>query len=250
MKKEIDWLLKEKYNGVQSDAFFSDCKRLAKGEPLAYVIGHIPFLDCTIFLDSHPLIPRPETEYWTEKFITTTKHGSSKKRILDLCAGSGCIGVAVARSSASFEVIFSELEIGHLQTIKSNLQKNVPTYKQEPSRYQIYQSDLFEKIQGKFDHILTNPPYIDPSLDRTNLSVRRYEPALALYGGEKGVHYLKQIIMTAPSFLVPGGTLWIEHEPEQVATIIELVNASEFAKCETHNDQYQTPRFTVCSMAL
>ena len=64
--QEIKWLLKEKYNGEKSDAFFADCKRLALGEPLAYVIGFTAFLDCKIWLDSFPLIPRPETEYMIE----------------------------------------------------------------------------------------------------------------------------------------------------------------------------------------
>ncbi len=66
MSKDIAWLLQEKYGGEKSEAFFADCKRLALGEPLGYLIGHTPFLDCTIYLDSKPLIPRAETEFWTE----------------------------------------------------------------------------------------------------------------------------------------------------------------------------------------
>ena len=73
MNPEVDWLLNEKYHGEKTSAFFTDCVRLETGEPLAYVIGHIPFLDCTIYLDSRPLIPRVETEFWVEKLITTIK---------------------------------------------------------------------------------------------------------------------------------------------------------------------------------
>ena len=68
-QNEEKWLLQEKYHGEKTEAFFADCKRLALGEPLGYLIGHVPFLDCTIWLDNHPLIPRPETEHWVEQVI-------------------------------------------------------------------------------------------------------------------------------------------------------------------------------------
>ena len=107
MSQDIEWLLEEKYSGEKNDAFFADCKRLALGEPLGFLIGHVPFLDTTIYLDSKPLIPRPETEYWTEAVIADIKTnypardlentpGAEQLRVLDLCAGSGCIGVAIA----------------------------------------------------------------------------------------------------------------------------------------------------------
>ena len=73
MSQDIEWLLKEKYLGQESDAFFADVKRMVLGEPLGYLIGHVPFLDTTIYLDSKPLIPRPETEFWTQKVIAEMK---------------------------------------------------------------------------------------------------------------------------------------------------------------------------------
>ena len=73
MDKDQAWLLEEKYSGEKSVAFFADCKRMALGEPLGYLIGHAPFLKTTIYLDSRPLIPRPETEFWTEKAIAEIK---------------------------------------------------------------------------------------------------------------------------------------------------------------------------------
>ncbi|MEM9336764.1 MAG: hypothetical protein AAGA35_02840 [Patescibacteria group bacterium] len=102
MNRDETWLLEEKYNGEESDEFLADVKRLKNGEPLAYVIGWIPFLDCQIWLDSHPLIPRPETEFWTERAITSIIGLSALTphpvHILDLCAGSGCVGTIVATS--------------------------------------------------------------------------------------------------------------------------------------------------------
>ena len=78
MTSEEQWLLREKYQGEKTEAFFADCDRLLAGEPLAYLIGHIPFLHCLISLDSHPLIPRTETEFWTEK---ATKHIQERGRL-------------------------------------------------------------------------------------------------------------------------------------------------------------------------
>ena len=123
MSQDIEWLLKEKYQGEESVAFFADVKRMALGEPLGYLIGHVPFLDTTISLDSKPLIPRPETEFWVEKVITEIKLGSAGAplRVLDLCAGSGCIGVAVAKAIPGATVDFSEIDAKHLPTITKNL---------------------------------------------------------------------------------------------------------------------------------
>jgi release factor glutamine methyltransferase len=103
--QEIKWLLEEKYQGEKSEAFFSDCKRLALGEPLAYIIGYSPFMNCKIWLDNKPLIPRPETEYWVNEAIDTIKNNATlslgleitSPKILDMCAGSGCIGVSLLK---------------------------------------------------------------------------------------------------------------------------------------------------------
>src|SRR5512138_3415194 len=98
MVREEEWLLKEKWNGEKSEGFFADCQRLRDGEPLAYVIGHTPFLNTIIYLDSKPLIPRVETEFWVEKAIMEIQDFSRGQtlgtvQVLDVCAGSGCIGV-------------------------------------------------------------------------------------------------------------------------------------------------------------
>ena len=102
MNKEEQWLLKEKYQGVESKEFHEDRKRLQAGEPLGYIIGWVPFLNTIIYLDSKPLIPRPETEFWVERVCERVLMKSQQLErplaILDLCAGSGCIGVAVAKA--------------------------------------------------------------------------------------------------------------------------------------------------------
>ena len=120
MDKETEWLLKEKHNGEKTSAFFDDCERLKSGEPLAYVIGFVHFLDTKIWLDAKPLIPRPETEYWVKKAIETVC-AEELLTILDMCAGSGAIGVAVAKARSLARVDFVEINT----SLHSNIIRNI-----------------------------------------------------------------------------------------------------------------------------
>ncbi len=239
MNQEEGWLLKEKYDGVDSAAFQADLLRLRTGEPLAYLIGHVPFLGCQIFLDSKPLIPRPETEHWVEKAIASIRLGKKEVRVLDLCAGSGCVGVAVAKAIPGAHVTFAEIDPTHIPTIQKNISENL-----SGDRFQVVQSDLFEKVKGQFDFILSNPPYIDPVLDRAEMSVKSHEPHLALYGGQGGMEIIEKIIKSAPTCLAPQGQIWIEHEPEQVDDINKTADTAGL-HATPHNDQYGLPRYSV-----
>lgn len=267
MTKEEKWIFDEKYagntEGAQSTDFLNDCKRLETGEPLAYIIGSIPFLNSIIFLDSKPLIPRPETEFWTEKAIEAInarakfpyrgstsvsqiaemKGHASHLEILDLCAGSGCIGVAVAKTISEAKVTFGEIDPIHLPLITKNLKINHIIDDMNTTLHAVVQSDLFENITGTFDFILTNPPYIDAKANTVEKSVEDNEPSLALFGGTGGFEIIEKIITNAQNYLNPLGELWIEHEPSQVAQIQTLGQSLGFMVI-THNDQYDIPRYT------
>jgi len=226
---------------------------LASGEPLAYIIGQVPFLNTTIHLDSHPLIPRPETEFWVVNAIAHIKHTRKNRdpipvfspvRMLDLCAGSGCIGVAVAKAIPDAYVTFAELDFRHQLTIEKNLTTNLPFEWKVCGRYAIRGGDLFENVSGTFDVILSNPPYIDPAFDRTEESVKKYEPHGALYGGRLGLELIEQIIAEAPAYLTECGVLYLEHEPEQAAEI-HILGVRAGLSPKTHLDQYNIARYTV-----
>jgi release factor glutamine methyltransferase len=250
--QEAAWLLREKYQGQDCPEYQEDLARLAAGEPLGYLIGHTPFLGCKIWLDSRPLIPRPETEYWVERAIIAIKDSlpradlgnslsrSAGRTVLDLCAGSGAIGVAVAKHIPEVQVALAEIDATHIPTIEKNCRHNLSIQQMAA----VTVSNLFKAVTGRFDFILSNPPYIDPALDRTDDSVKNYEPHLALYGGQDGLTLIAKIITQAPAHLHPQGQLWIEHEPEQAAAITSLGAAAGFT-VTTHTDQYGVLRYSV-----
>ena len=254
LKREFAWLLGEKYQGVESTEFNADVARLEAGEPLAYVIGQVPFLDCAIYLDSRPLIPRPETEYWVEEVISAihtqqTNLRDSIPKILDLCAGSGAIGVALAKAVPEAHIAFSEIDPAHLATIEKNLAANTTIHSSE--KYQLVCGDLFRGIEKDrvFDFILTNPPYVDKAADTVDTAVTLHEPHLALFGGLAGMEIITKIILEAPQYLNQGGQLWIEHEPFQSEAILTLSQEAGYATAITHADQYSVSRFSVLTMA-
>lgn len=240
MTHEETWLLKEKYRGEKTEEFFADCAKLRQGKPLAYLIGHIPFLNATISLDSHPLIPRPETEYWVEKAILEIQNNDAKPlRVLDLCAGSGCVGIAVLQAVPYTHVDFVEIDEAHHGTI----QKNIVINGISQARARIFGGSLFEQVSGMYAYILSNPPYIDKTLNRVDLTVTNHEPSLALYGGTEGRELLDMIISRVSTFLSQNGVLYLEHEPEQVQAI--HTNACTHGLlATTYTDQFNVARYT------
>lgn len=208
-------------------------------EPLAYQVGWVPFINTKIYLDSRPLIPRTETEHWVNEVIQEMRRASGSPqptKVLDLCAGSGCIGVALLQELPESTVDFVEIDESHHKTIQKNIEEN----EIDPSRTRILGGDLFENVTHKYDIILSNPPYINRELvERVEKSVRAYEPERALYGGKGGTEVIERIITNAPTYLNPGGVLYIEHEPEQVETISRYPTYV----C-TIEDQYGVPRLS------
>ena len=242
MRHEKEWLLREKYNGIENDEYRADCERLVRGEPLAYIIGHIPFLSTTISLDSHPLIPRTETEYWVENAIKELREIKGGIHVLDLCAGSGCIGVAVLKAIVMARVDFAEFNPRHHSDIEHNITQNGI----DLSRAHIYGGDLFSEIPtSHYNAILTNPPYINPERSAsTQRSVLEYEPHEALFGGVHGMELIERILTEAPDHLTSAGVLYIEHEPEQRDAIHQIAASLPYTSCETHTDQYGVIRYT------
>lgn len=233
--REEQQLLQEKYNGTPTAEFEKDKERLDSGEPLAYVIGNSPFLNTTIYLDSKPLIPRVESEYWLEQALKETDE--APKKVLDIFAGSGALGVAWAKARPQDSITFAELDPAHLETIKKNVEVNGIT-----NDVSYIESDIFKNVEGSFDVILANPPYVPKDRDLPK-GVIEFEPLIALFAGEDGLVYIRTLIEELHEHLNKDGVLYLEHDSEQKDDILELFSASFSA--ENRTDQYGVSRYTV-----
>ncbi|MCL9972109.1 MAG: peptide chain release factor N(5)-glutamine methyltransferase [Candidatus Pacebacteria bacterium] len=209
-------------------------------EPEAYQIGWIPFLGATIYLDSHPLIPRTETEWWVEQCIKTIPT-DRPVRVLDLFSGSGCVGVAVLLHTPNTHVTFAELVPAHCETIKKNIAANTI----DQSRTTVVESNVWSAVSGTYDLILANPPYLAESRRaRIEDSVLIHEPHAALFADKDGFALIEATIEGLPEHLSVGGHCWIEHEPEHATEIHESAQRLGLST-STHQDQYRVERYSV-----
>ncbi len=237
-------LLRDKYDGDPSRDLSKDLARLASGEPLAYVIGWVPFLGLRIGLDSRPLIPRPETEWWTEQLHRRLKERFEDRpfTFLDLCAGSGAIGLSVLAAFPNARVRLLELVPEHVALIRKNIKEN----DLDASRVTVHEGDLFNAfpLDQRFDVIATNPPYVP--MDRTlEVSVTDFEPAEALYGGEDGLSFIRRIAKDASGHLEADGELWMECDVANIQEALELLTEGGAQNTEIRTDPYGRPRICV-----
>jgi release factor glutamine methyltransferase len=244
--EDIRALRRDKYSDDPQADVSDDLRRLAAGEPLAYVISWVPFLGLRIGLGSRPLIPRPETEWWTEQVIAELreKFGDRPFSLLDLCAGSGCIGLAVLSAFPAARVYFGELMPEHVALIRQNVELNGLN----AARADIRESDLFEAFDSplpyeRFDTIVANPPYI-PESRALDASVTSFEPHEALFAGADGFTIIRKIVEQAENHLLPGGALWIECDVTNAGKACELAAKVGFS-AELRTDQYGRARLVV-----
>ncbi len=243
IKKESNWLLKEKYGGVHGPVFLRDVERLKKGEPVDYVIGFREFLDCKIDLSKKAFIPEAETEYWAEQAIgEIQKDGRASMRCLDMFAGSGCVGIAALRHIPSARVDFAEKYKKFCLQIAINLKLNGMS----GGRWRVFQSNIFSAVRDSYDYIFANPPYVAPS--RAHLvqkSVVRWEPKQALFAEKNGLALIETFLLRAKGHLNPGGRMYMEFDSWQKPAIERMVRRFGYGAYEFRKDQYKTWRYIV-----
>lgn len=196
-------------------------KRL-EGRPLWYIIGDTDFYNCKIKVDERALIPRPETEMLAELAVKSLEEGD---KVLDLCTGSGCIAVSIAKNCRGkrISVTGADLSDAAVMLAGENARLN-------GVNVDFIQSDMFQSVRGRFNLIVCNPPYIKsgdiPALQK---EVREYEPRIALDGGADGLDFYRRIAKSIRSYIAREGVLLLECGEGQAEDILKLFEKRDYA---------------------
>lgn len=204
------------------------------------------FLNCKIDLSEWNFMPRVETEFWVKRAIKKLNFLQETEflKILDIFAGSGCIGIALLKNIKNSQVDFIDIDKKAIEQIKINLKLN----KIPKNRYEIFQSDIFAKTKGKYSYIFANPPYVaTEKIKDVQLSVLKYEPKIALFGGKKGLLYINKFLKEAKKFLTKNGLIFLEFSPEQKEDIKKILVQEGYKKYKFFKDQFFKYRFLKCS---
>ena len=224
-------------------SFFENFEKRRRRIPLAQILGRQSFYGLDFFVNEDVLIPRADTECLVdlvlEDYADLAKQaGSSSLNILDLCTGSGCIGISVAKHLPYQELLLLDLSEKALAVAKKNAEKHLG------ENVTLLQSDLLTGVQGKkFSLLLSNPPYIVsrviPGLDR---EVSEYEPKMALDGGEDGLVFYRRIAKEAKAVLLPGARLYLEIGYDQGESVKDIFQKEGYEAVEVFPDLSGNPR--------
>ena len=252
--KPREWLLAHDTDPIGPDAtaqFLTLAAQRRQGTPMAHLVGHREFMGHRLSVSADVLIPRPETELLVEMALQSLEDCAERSlpspatgngagcSLLDLGTGSGAVAISVALARPMVRVVATDLSETALVLAQKNAQ-------QLEARIQFWQGNWYEALpaEGRFDVIVSNPPYIalnDPHLAHGDL---RFEPVGALTDGADGLMALRQIIAGASQHLTVGGWLWLEHGYEQGEEVAQLLLRSGFNAVQTKQDLAGLPRIT------
>lgn len=223
--------------------------------PLQYLMGECEFMGYDFYVDERVLIPRQDTECLVELAVESIRkkavetrqklnlsevdcsgdnkkpeQKSTKVKVLDLCTGSGCIGISVSKLCPDTEVTLADISDGALTVAQKNAQNL-------SADVTLIKGNLFENIEGRFDYILSNPPYIPSEvIEGLMPEVKEHEPRLALDGEADGLSFYRKIIDEAPDYLNPDGRIYFEIGAEQGEDLTRLMNERGFSEVKVHKD--------------
>jgi release factor glutamine methyltransferase len=210
-------------------------KRRRIREPVAYLLGQREFYGRTFLVGQGVLIPRPDTETLVEVALARSAEHSLFARHLDLCTGSGCVAITIARERPTWHVDGSDLSPAALAIARQNALRLGAIW-----NFRLVEGDLFAPLGAPAPtyHLITaNPPYIpDAEVDQLDPGIRQFEPRLALAGGADGLQITDRIIKQASAWLLPGGVLALEIMAGTSDRVLELLEAAGYVDPEMKRD--------------
>lgn len=236
-KEQIIIHNKEELTIEQENSYNEYVARIIIGEPIQYIIGKQEFMGIDFKVNPSVLIPQPDTEILVERTIEILKHLKEPK-VLDLCTGSGAIAVSIAKYVPNSIIFASDISKQALEIARQNDNEN---------KVNFVHSNLFENIDGEFNVIVSNPPYIKTSeIQKLSKEVQN-EPLLALDGGQDGLLFYREIIKQAHKYLEEQGYLCIEIGEDQKEQVITLINnCSYYKNIQAFKDLSGHDRVIIC----
>jgi release factor glutamine methyltransferase len=230
IRKDRVWLITHRDDALDEKGrldFDEALRRRTKREPLQYLIGNQEFWGLEFKVTPDVLIPRPETELVIEAALAIVQDRNQQVRIIDLCTGSGCIAVSLAKELTSAHVIATDASESALAVARENAR-----YHGVANRIRYLEGDLFDPlkeldIRGRVDIMVSNPPYVRAGdLPALQPEVKDYEPLMALIAGPEGTEMAKRIIRTAPEYLKKNGALIMEMGLGQAEALTRMAEAT------------------------
>jgi release factor glutamine methyltransferase len=232
--------------------FKEDISKVCKHIPIQYITNKQEFMGLEFYVDENVLIPQPDTEILVEEVIDlcvgVALQGDPKRniKILDLCTGSGAIGISIAKNIDYSEITLSDISNDALKIARKNV-VGVDASVDPNKLIKIIQSDLFENIEDKFDIIVSNPPYIKSDVIKTLDKEVQNEPILALDGGEDGLYIYRKIIEQAYRYLNGNGYLCLEIGYDQKEEVIKLIEeTNRYTDIYSKKDLADNDRIVIC----
>ena len=238
----------------QEELLIESLKKLESGTPLQYITSKANFMGLEFYVNQNVLIPQPDTEILVEEALKIINKSTKTLKVLDLCTGSGAIAVSIARYTKNVQICASDISESALEVAKINCERLVITNHEnkinseeiadgvisansEINKIKFINSDMFDNIKGKFDLIITNPPYIKTEAIKKLSKEVQNEPKIALDGGEDGLKFYKIIRENVENFLEKDGTLLMEIGYDQKEEVQKLFENSKCIKDLAGNDR-------------
>ena len=228
----------------QEKEYFESIQKLTKNIPIEHITNQKEFMKLNFFVDENVLIPRQDTEILVEEVIKIAKKINCKK-ILDICTGSGAIGISLAKYIEKSEITATDISEDAIRVANKNaIMNNVE------DKITFIKSDLFDNIpNNKYDIIVSNPPYIKKEIIKTLENQVQNEPILALDGGEDGLDFYRKIIKQSYEYLKYGGYLCLEIGYDQKIDVIELLeNEEKYINIYSKKDLYGNDRIVIAEL--
>lgn len=216
------WILahpQAKLTPIQMHQIIEARQALLQGRPLPYVLGHWEFYGLDFLVTPDVLIPRPETELLVEQALKWLNLHSGACKALELGTGSGCISISLAVHQPGLKIIAADISSAAIQVARQNAQRHAVA-----QHIDFVLSDLLSAFNGHFELLCANLPYI-PTDTLHGLPVAKYEPNLALDGGQDGLHLIRRFLQQATAHLAKNGLLLAEIEANQGKDVIELAKS-------------------------